>query len=233
MRKNLPKHPRNNTVSQMRIQIHSDIHLEKYPHRRLTPKCSTLVLAGDIGVPLFKSYTSFFSDTSKSFDKIYYVLGNHEYERAWMGVNKQNDNEINARFCQRNQMIKDILSAYQNVEIIDNQYTKIGDLLVYGGTLWSNFRVSSHCSETKKYLSDQHDLFQFHMTQKPDLLITHYVSCRSVLRKPWSIGLGPRKDLIASRYIFGHIHYPIETTQVKVNPWGEGNVTESGVWLID
>ena len=51
----------------LRFQIHSDIHLEKYPHRRV-PACEpNLILAGDIGVPLFPSYDMFFKDVSRKF----------------------------------------------------------------------------------------------------------------------------------------------------------------------
>lgn len=213
----------------MKIQIHSDIHLEKYPYRRLEPKASTLILAGDIGVPLYPSYKTFFADTSKSFDKIYYVLGNHEYERAWKGIDKNNTELIHQRFQERNRMIKDIISCYPNVQILDNQYTNINNKLVYGGTLWTHFR---ECIQTKHYLAQQHKQFYDKMTIMPHLLITHYVSCRSALKKPWSVGLGPEKDIPTSNHIFGHIHYPIVSETVNANPWGDRPTTEPRVWAI-
>lgn len=213
----------------MRLQIHSDIHLEKYPNRRLVPKSSILILAGDIGVPLYPSYQSFFRDTSRSFDKVYYILGNHEYERAWMGIDKHNFNLLDLKFKERNHMIKDILSLYSNIEILDNEYTMIDKQLVYGGTLWSDFK---DCSLTKQYLAHQHQQFYAKMTKLPYLVITHYVSCRSSLIKPWSIGLGPKEDVQASKYIFGHIHYPILSENVVTNPWGGSETTESRVWII-
>jgi hypothetical protein len=205
-----------------RVQIHSDIHLEKYPHRRILPKTSTLILAGDIGVPLFASYKSFFSDTSRSFDRIYYVLGNHEYERAWMHIDKTNYHELHTKFRERNLMIKDLLSTFSNITILDNQYTRIDGLLVFGGTLWSNFIASKKpIPTTKQYLSDRHAECLQKIISHPDLLITHYVSCASALSKPWSIGIGPKYTIPASRYIFGHIHYPISKSNVRVNPWGD------------
>lgn len=213
----------------MRLQIHSDIHLEKYPHRRIQPKAPTLILAGDIGVPLYPSYKSFFADTSKSFDKVYYVLGNHEYERAWMGIDKNNPKLLDQKFKERKRMIKDILSCHPNIQILDDEYTEIENKLVYGGTLWSHFR---NCSHTKHYLSQRHQEFYSRMSMKPFLMITHYVSCKSALQKPWSVGLGPDKDVPAFHHIFGHIHYPISSDLVQANPWGESKDSESRVWIL-
>jgi predicted phosphodiesterase len=215
----------------MKIQIHSDIHLEKYPHRRIQPKASTLILAGDIGVPIFSSYKSFFNQTFRHFDQIYYVLGNHEYERAWIGIDKNNFQLLDQRFKERNALIKDMLSSFPNIKILDNQYTNIGSMLVFGGTLWSNF--GSDSSPTKQYLAQQHQKFFSALNTPPDLLITHYASRRSSLIKPWSIGIGPKEDItIADKYVFGHIHYPIYTSNVVANPWGERNQTEPYVWTI-
>ena len=224
----------------MKFQVYSDIHLEKYPHRRIKPISPNLILAGDIGVPIFSSYSNFFRETSRNFDKIIYVLGNHEYERCWMGIDKNNFELLENKFKQRNQLIKDILSQFNNIILLDNQIIKLQGKTIYGSTLWTNYhdrKSSTPLLETQKFLSLQNKMaLQKFPTHPPDLLITHYVSNRKVLQKPWSIGLGP-KDILNSRLsIFGHIHYPLDETsgqqKIVCNPWGEqATLREKEVWL--
>lgn len=209
----------------LRFQVHSDIHLERYPHRRLNSICSRLILAGDIGVPLFTSYREFFRDTSRQFDSILYVLGNHEYERSWMGIDKTNDKILEQKFVERNELIKEIISEFKNITLLDNDWIDIEDRKIFGGTLWTNYyqRRSDKKLSTTEMLITQKHFEALPKIQKwhPDLLITHFVSNRTVLKKPWKIGLGPSSIIQSKRAIFGHIHYPIYQKNIICNPWGE------------
>ena len=209
----------------LRFQVHSDIHLERYPHRRLNPICPRLILAGDIGVPLFTSYREFFRDTSRRFDCILYVLGNHEYERAWMGIDKTDDKILEQKFVERNELIKEIISEFKNITLLDNDWIDIEDRKIFGGTLWTNYyqRRSDKKLSTVEMLITQKHFESLPKIQKwhPDLLITHFVSNRTVLKKRWSIGLGPSSIIQSKKAIFGHIHYSIYQKNIICNPWGE------------
>lgn len=213
------------------FQVHSDIHLERYPSRRLNPISSRLILAGDIGVPIFPSYREFFRDTSRKFDSIIYVLGNHEYERTWIGVDKTNYDLLENKFTERNLFIKDILSEFKNITLLDDQSIVIDDQIkIFGGTLWTNYhqrRSNKSLSTIEMFITQKHfEVLPKIQECQPDLLITHFVSNRSVLKKPWSIGLGPSTVIQVKKTIFGHIHYPIHTSNVICNPWGEEQETK-------
>lgn len=211
--------------SSLRFQIHSDIHLEKYPHRRLNPISPRLILAGDIGVPLFASYKEFFRDTSRQFDSMIYVLGNHEYERSWIGIDRTNYELLDQKFIERNRLIKEILSEFKNITILDNDWMTIDGKKIFGGTLWTNYhqrKSDRNLSTVERLITQKHfetlpKIQEFH----PDLLITHFVSNRCFLHKPWKIGLGPNTVISAKKAVFGHIHYPIYERDVVCNPWGE------------
>ena len=213
----------------MRFQLHSDIHLEKYPHRRIPAHCSTLVLAGDVGVPIYASYIKFFKETSRNFDQIIYILGNHEYEKCWIGIDKNDMSKLDQRFVERNRYIKTILGPLPNVKILDDQYFAHQDFLIFGGTLWSDFKKSSPL--TRVYLTQKHKECVDKITHPPDLLITHYVNHKPSLWKPWSAGLGPSHIIPAKNYVFGHIHYSIIGERVNTNPWGEK--TECEIRVLD
>ena len=233
----------------MKFQVHSDIHLEKYPNRRIKPKSPNLILAGDVGVPIFSSYKTFFRETSSEFDRIIYVLGNHEYERCWMGIDKNNFAILEQKFKERNLLIKDILSQFQNITILDNQMIQIEGKTIYGSTLWTNYyekkmnkKNNTPITEVQRFLSLQNRLsysgLNTYPEQIPDILITHYVSNRRVLKKPWSIGLGPTSILPSHLLsIFGHIHYPIddvyEGQRIICNPWDEESTLKEKVVYLD
>jgi hypothetical protein len=213
-----------------RFQVHSDIHIEKYPTRRLRPISSQLILAGDIGVPVFTSYREFFRDTSRQFDSILYVLGNHEYERSWMGIDKTNYALLDKKFIERNQLIKEILSEFKNITLLDNDWIVIDGKKIFGGTLWTNYhqrKSNRELSTIEMLITQKHfDTIPKIQNCNPHLLITHFVSNRSVLKKSWSIGLGPSSIIPSSKAIFGHIHYPIVSNNVFCNPWGEEKSTK-------
>jgi predicted phosphodiesterase len=213
----------------MKFQIHSDIHLEKYPNRRIKTYCPNLILAGDIGVPIFSSYKRFFQETSKNFDRIFYVLGNHEYERCWMGIDKNNLQLMQQKFQERKNLIIDILSEFKNINLLDNKTLTVEKKTIHGTTLWTNFhqrKSQTPLTGPQLFLSGQHLLaVETYPVFTPNILITHYVSNKYALNKPWSIGLGPKEIFHSEISIFGHIHYPIFTTyegqKIICNPWGE------------
>ena len=65
------------------FQLISDIHLEFGAIKKISKCADYLILAGDIGYPDQKLFKDFLSNTSKIFNKVFYVAGNHEYYQNW------------------------------------------------------------------------------------------------------------------------------------------------------
>lgn len=64
----------------MIVQIYSDIHLEFYKsYPKIEKKAKVLILAGDIGKINNNIYTEFMAYINKTWEKTFYVLGNHEF----------------------------------------------------------------------------------------------------------------------------------------------------------
>lgn len=119
----------------MKIKIFSDIHLEHYCNNEYLPdfgKGDILVLAGDIisakhlkkNGHLKDLYLTAFENCSKDFDKILYVMGNHEF----YGYNY----EGTFKTIQEN--------LPDNFHLLENKTLKIGDWNFIGFTFWTNFR---------------------------------------------------------------------------------------------
>jgi len=116
------------------IKIISDIHLEFYSDDTEFDIGSgdVLILPGDIMTAkhlssnghLHNKYTSFISSCSKNYNKVIYVLGNHEaYGFSFEGTKK---------------VLKDYMP--HNFTILDNDTMKIGNWNIIGFTLWTDFR---------------------------------------------------------------------------------------------
>lgn len=109
------------------LQFSSDLHLEKGFKRNIIAKKPYLVLCGDIGYPHQASYKQFLLDISSSFDKIFILAGNHEYD------NIKNDNDIDDR-------ILDICMKRKNLFYLQKStYTlcEKDNIVLAGCTLWS------------------------------------------------------------------------------------------------
>jgi Icc-related predicted phosphoesterase len=117
----------------MKIQIHSDLHLEfeqYYP----VPEADILVLAGDIIVAhflnsngeLYTRFKDFFKYISSNFKKTYYVLGNHEFYKSSI------------------EMVKDYIQDFfmdegiSNIIILDDFVAIHDEVLFIGSTLWTD-----------------------------------------------------------------------------------------------
>jgi Icc-related predicted phosphoesterase len=119
----------------VKIKVISDIHLEHYHACQIFPhlgRGDILILAGDIlcAKHLKKNgflkdvYMRFLGDCSKNYEKVLYVLGNHEfYGYNYEGVHKT---------------IKEHLP--DNFHLMENETVTIGDYHFIGFTLWTNFR---------------------------------------------------------------------------------------------
>jgi Icc-related predicted phosphoesterase len=121
----------------MRIQYISDVHLEflsKYLRKGLTKKftpkpADILCLAGDIGYPHSLEYEKFLIESSKNWEKVFLIAGNHEYYTA---TTKRTMSEKRAK-------ISTWITEHRlaNVTFLDNSYEDYNGYRFVGSTLWS------------------------------------------------------------------------------------------------
>lgn len=119
----------------MKITIVSDLHLECYSENHDPPsfgRGEMLILAGDIlrakdlknKGKLNSFYRTFLKECSDNFEKILYVMGNHErYSYNWKSA-----------------PIKIEEALPKNFKLLENDTVKIGDWNFIGFTFWSDFR---------------------------------------------------------------------------------------------
>lgn len=114
------------------FQIMSDLHLEvgrQYADFDIPPKAPYLVLAGDIGRLVdFESLRDFLALQCSNFEKVFYVLGNHEF----YGTSRVRGLEIAAKLQEEPGMRGRLYIMNKNCHDIDSR------VLVLGCTLQSN-----------------------------------------------------------------------------------------------
>lgn len=126
----------------MKIGIASDIHLEFGPlELKNTDGVDVLVLSGDICTAKDLDYSGamygdlpnseragrmhdFFRQVSKEFKHVVYVMGNHEH--------------YNFDFKYTASKIKNELTHYENVYLLDREVKVIDDITFVGGTMWTD-----------------------------------------------------------------------------------------------
>lgn len=123
----------------MRVQVCSDLHLERDPHQLENAGADLLVLSGDITAAKFlvdrnrytqtdssrfNSFRQFFDEVSERFAKVVYVSGNHEF--------------YGFRWRETHQVYQEFFADYPNIHYLEQDYLDIGDVRVVGGTLWTD-----------------------------------------------------------------------------------------------
>ena len=112
------------------IQIISDIHLEQYKNLDETPiinkYADMLVICGNLGNPFTKIYWDFITIQSKTFDKVFIVLGNRDYYSRRYSID------------QIIQHIRNLCNKYNNVIFLEKNVYDLNDRVsIIGCTLWS------------------------------------------------------------------------------------------------
>lgn len=112
----------------MRFQYISDIHLEKGTKINIEKHGDILLLAGDIGDPSTKEYSSFLFDVSSKFDYVIVIAGNHEFYSKTQSIQMTDH------------MLRSVANKCNNVQFLNNEFFDIPgtDITIYGSTLWSN-----------------------------------------------------------------------------------------------
>ena len=118
----------------MKIAIASDLHLEFVPLKLTnTENADVLILAGDICVVKhLEKYLDFFEDCAKQFKHVVYVVGNHEH--------------YNYTFNNTVKDLKETLSIWENIHVLDNETFELDDKVFVGSTLWTD--MNKGCYET-------------------------------------------------------------------------------------
>jgi Icc-related predicted phosphoesterase len=125
----------------MKIALASDLHLE-FGNIELhnTENADVLILSGDICVASdlrdwdsydvmgenvrSQEYHKFFQQVSHEFKDVIYIMGNHEhYHNDYVYTHRH--------LCQK-------LSYIKNLHILNNQILALGDVVFFGGTLWTD-----------------------------------------------------------------------------------------------
>ena len=118
----------------MRIALCSDLHLE-FGNIKLenTENADILILSGDIcvakdlyneGTSKESVYLEFFENCSRNFPNVLYVAGNHEH--------------YHGDFDDTIIILKDKLSKYANIKVLDKETIDLGGYTFIGGTLWTD-----------------------------------------------------------------------------------------------
>lgn len=125
------------------IQLISDIHLEfddTYKLKHIVmPKSPNLAICGDLGIPYLPTYAQFIDDVSKLFERVFIVLGNHEFYQ-W----KKSGEKLTIE--QTYTLVENIVKPYENVYLLNNSAIEFEDFVVIGSTLWSNIPKSKFSS---------------------------------------------------------------------------------------
>lgn len=122
----------------MKIQLVSDLHLEFGPIEIDNAGADILVLSGDICVadyfkrgpesPYAKiglEWVAWFEHTCAKFNRVYYILGNHEHYKG--------------RFYETFMVLQERLGHIINLIILDNAFDVYEGFAFVGTTLWTNF----------------------------------------------------------------------------------------------
>jgi predicted phosphodiesterase len=214
------------------FQLASDIHIEKrFPENLsitdfITPCCSTLILAGDIGSIYYEDQLRFFFEScSKNFETVIFVPGNNEYY-AREGHQQVTFTELNIRLAN--------ICADTNIILLNNSYLETDDLIIFGSTWWSgipdqlNMRIKIDEHQiTPDEFNCLHYIAKINLNRVIDikgskrlLVITHY--CPSKLgtmnshhKKDDFVSLVPYyfassekylKAGVVDTWVFGHTH---------------------------
>lgn len=89
-------------------------------------------------------YFEFFDHISKQFDRVIYIIGNHEhYSGRW-------DDTAN--------WIREALAPWPNITLLDNNWIDLGNIRVIGTTLWTNLNQQDPLTmlSIKNMMNDYH-----------------------------------------------------------------------------
>jgi predicted phosphodiesterase len=144
------------------IYVYSDLHLEKRKETiKIHPSTTgynICILAGDIGDPQTKKFWDFIQDTSKNFNLVLFVPGNHEYFNSCV---KLTDSLLKSR-------------ETENFKVLNKDYIYIKDIdtIIIGCTLWSYIPKYAVWSVVKN-ISNYKNIWNFTIESNNDMFHEH------------------------------------------------------------
>lgn len=137
----------------VKIQYVSDLHLEFNKNDEnykledyIDIKGDFLILAGDIGNPYDKRFKNFIIDCCSKFVKVIMVAGNHEY---YFNDIEEVDN-----------LLRTWAYEIYNFIFLQQNYLKMGNILILGCTLWSKIHPGAEES-VKAFVNDYKNIKNF------------------------------------------------------------------------
>ena len=212
------------------IKFASDLHIEYRndnvpdPLYYFTPSSKILILGGDIG-SLYKiqQLKSFLQKTCLLFEKVYYVLGNHEFYKM--------PDIIPLSFNVLLERAYELENCIDNLFILDkDRHIIIDDICIIGCTLWSEHlvpipryivRISRIYDEfyRNNFLTDlnyiKNMIKKFKKNNKKLIVITHYCPSYSLIPNRY------KKDNLVSLYT-SDLNYLLDEELVKI--WCSGHI---------
>ena len=201
-----------------------------------------LILAGDIGMVCLlhtvegAPYERFLDKCSQGFNKVFYVLGNHEY--------------YGSDFSTTADRLKEYTARYDNVTVLDNNSEHYNGVHYVGGTMWANFdnmnaMVMSDCGF---YMNDYHQITNSSVPLTPmDTLMEHkhttewFDRCLNSLKGPVVIIThhAPSVNSLDSHYVGSDVSgaYYTDMTQLikkydNITHWVHGHIHANNNYYI-
>ena len=228
----------------MKVRVLSDLHLEFMDDFYLDiPEGDVLILAGDICLAVdFDNYRPFFEQCVAKYNKVFYVMGNHEM--------------YHSSLQQTREILREKLP--REISLLDNrsEYYLPDKVHFVGGTLWTDFNNKNKdvMEDARQYMNDYHlvegftpekALEEHELTREwferciPTLkqgkivVVTHHPPSQSSVKGRYTDSRGAygnnmdrfiEKNPSISHWISGHVHhnndYMIGATRMISNPRG-------------
>ena len=225
----------------MKIRVLSDLHLEFTDNRYIDiPEGDVLILAGDVCLAEeVDEYYRFFLQCRSKYDKVYYVMGNHEHYYS--------------NFKETLQTLRDGIP--KGITLLQNQSELYNGVHFVGATMWTDFRGSGVAiEEARTYMNDYHLISGFTpekameendntkewfgqcipmLKKAPVVMITHHPPSESSVKGRYT-RMTPsysnkmdkfiRDHPNITAWVHGHVHhnsdYMINQCRVMSNPMG-------------
>lgn len=236
----------------------SDIHFEFFKKNqidkivytmktKLRDQNNILLLPGDICLVNNDNFEYFFNGVQPLFNKIFFILGNHEFYNS----------DIKSTIELVNEKINKLNAIKNNIIFLNNGFYELEEynLLIVGTTMWSNLSHNNKdISMAKYYINDFNYINNFRPKDYQDLYEQNYKFLKETLdkykdkKKIIMTHHMPSYDLIDKKYkgsemnicfassledlcddsvvawVYGHTHTPnevkIKNTVFKCNPVG-------------
>lgn len=221
------------------VRVVSDIHLEHHKDPRpfietfcALPRADYLILAGDItACNALRKLSLFLARVSPLYEKIIYVLGNHEYYYAYI------PHQIPGTY-------RTVCRPFKNVVLLENETYVDDHVSIFGTTLWTDIH-----GKAVVYMNDLNflEIGQYHEMhtkarkalealpeRSVDIVVTHHLPSYDFIAPKYqsggtmNSGFASHCDNLFSKarkyWVFGHTHTPMrkvrEDVECVCNPIG-------------